>query len=521
MDQFNEASGLDQNHEQSVDDPNVWIVTMPFFSHVVSASRLARQISRQGISVTLFGAKDDIRRLETIGDRDLTNWSQEASGITVRSLEISSTKLADTVGGGQRILGPVAQAVQAFEQILTEALDENSTSKPTYVIIDFLLPAALSIAFNLKVPACPFIPFSAGFVATNYYVKRLALGNRLAMPDSFAGMDSEVQQEVISLPGLPLMRMCDVNPISFKDSPVYELGWKLAGTLEKADVLLLSGFHELEPRAYEELTRMLNPRSGCKNGRTLTNVWPIGPLFDISSDTEQRSTTVTEGIDEEAISCIKFLDSHPPSSVVYVAFGTDLNLRREQIQELAYGLESSQRPFLCVLHPPKKSSLSEEEVQDAVSVIPEDCLARIGDKGMFAKWAPQMDVLSHPSTGAFMSHCGYNSVVETVCLGVPILAWPFQYDQFMNCRHLVDGVEISMEVSPGLLPGGLVDRMCVEKSITTLFESEEGLALRNRCLEMKQRAQMSVGAQGSSTRNMEALVALIKGLAKLNLSNSS
>ncbi|KAG6558165.1 hypothetical protein Mapa_000346 [Marchantia paleacea] len=494
--------------------PIVWLVPLPFLSHVMCFTHLARNLASHGLRVALFISEEDLQRLLNAQKNMLDSWKLEGLDIQLRVLKLDEAIIADGgVGGNARFVNPIYQADDAFEKTLTSEL--QSESKPTCVIVDFWMPGPRETAAKFGIPGWTFCSFSAAYLSIYTYLSHLETVGVLKLPDNI--QDKRCEEEMISLPGLPVMRLHDLGSVFFKDDPLNAPGRRNGPSLQNSDVILLSGFFELEPRQTRGLERLLKAYA-VRNCRKAPHIWHIGPTFLFLSSSKGPEA-VRVGADEKHPS-IKFLDSQPASSVVFVAFGSDVNHTRKQIHEIAYGLENSQQPFLCVLHPPKKGS--DVQADDIFLVIPQDCLARTRGRGLFVQsYVPQMEVLSHPSTGAFISHCGQNSLLETVSMGVPILAWPCLYDQSMNCRFLVDEAQLALEICPGLLQGGYVDRKQIETSIHSLFHTKEGSALKQRAFEMKQKAREALGENGSSTKNMQALLDLIEGLAKANQKKSA
>ncbi|KAG6556467.1 hypothetical protein Mapa_002412 [Marchantia paleacea] len=488
--------------------PRVWLVPLPFFSHVLCMTNFARQLASCGLSVTLFVSEDDLRRLK-IAQKNLTeNWELQGLDIQPRILDIGPTHLAAGVGGTERFFTLFFRIEDAFKEILKKEVQTDS--RPTCVIADFWMPGAREVAAKYDVPAWTFSTFSVAYIASFAYMNHLQSTGMFKLPATFK--DKSCEEEVISLPGFPLMRFHDMGEPFFRDDPLYSYSIRNAPTMQQCDVLLQSGFLELEPRQTQELNRLLKAYA-LINGRKAPQVYHIGPTFPFLSR-NNGPEAVKAGAADEVHPSIIFLDSQPASSVVFLAFGSDVNHTKQQIHEIAYGLENSQQPFICVLHPPKRES--DVQVDDIFSVIPEGCVARTRGRGLFVQsFAPQMEILSHPSTGDFVSHCGQNSVLEGVATGVPVLAWPCLYDQSLNCRFLVDEAQLALEICPGLLQcGGYVDRKQIEASIHTLFHTEEGSALRRRASEMKLKAEAALGPNGSSTKNVQAVCSMLEGIAK-------
>ncbi|KAK6934898.1 UDP-glucuronosyl/UDP-glucosyltransferase [Dillenia turbinata] len=190
-------------------------------------------------------------------------------------------------------------------------------------------------------------------------------------------------------------------------------------------------------------------------------VWGVGPLLpdeywnsagSLIHDGKVRTNRKSNHSEEEIID---WLDSKPHGSVIYVSFGSELSPTPEECAELASALESTTRPFIWVIQrntgrgPPPGllgKKLCSEEPDDGY--YPHGLDAKVGSRGLIIHgWAPQLLILSHPSTGGFLSHCGWNSTVEAIGRGVPILAWPIRGDQFFNAKLLISHLKIGSMVT--------------------------------------------------------------------------
>lgn len=168
------------------------------------------------------------------------------------------------------------------------------------------------------------------------------------------------------------------------------------------------------------------------------SVLPIGPLLPPAYF--KPETPKTQRMDpEERVECLKWLDSQPKVSVLFISFGSVSSLRAAQITALAKGLEESGQKFLYVCRPPSKVD-GRDPIDGGLEpskYLPEDFEERIKGQGFLVPgWAPQLEVLSHPAIGGFLTHCGWNSMLESLCKGVPLLAWPLQAEQRMNGRYV-------------------------------------------------------------------------------------
>ncbi|XP_028754673.1 UDP-glycosyltransferase 73C6-like [Neltuma alba] len=195
-------------------------------------------------------------------------------------------------------------------------------------------------------------------------------------------------------------------------------------------------------------------------------VWGIGPLLpeqywksagSILHDREVRTNRRSSVTEDEVI---QWLDSKPRGSILYVAFGTEVGPTMEEYALLAEALESSDQPFIWVLQPgagrmgPPPGVVEGEPGSDEhepEGYFPHGLDSRVGQRGLIIRgWAPQLLILSHPSTGGFLSHCGWNSTVEALGRGVPILAWPIRGDQHHDAKLVVQHLKVGYKVSDNL-----------------------------------------------------------------------
>lgn len=160
---------------------------------------------------------------------------------------------------------------------------------------------------------------------------------------------------------------------------------------------------------------------------------PVGPLSSSIVPAKNFKGHSNENYDDVGDECLKWLDEQPPTSVVYVNFGTTgfNKFSTEMVHELALGLEGSQARFLWVLRPPP--GLSAEEAE---RVLPSGFEERVKGRGLITRgWAPQLQILEHRATGAFLMQGGWNSTLETICRGVPFIAWATFADQPTNVKY--------------------------------------------------------------------------------------
>ncbi|GLJ08757.1 hypothetical protein SUGI_0095200 [Cryptomeria japonica] len=232
----------------------------------------------------------------------------------------------------------------------------------------------------------------------------------------------------------------------------------------------------------------------------------VGPVF-LPNFLEGRDLNGVVSLSEQDESCLKWLDAQEPGSVIYVSFGSLAVKSNEQLEELAVGLEKSEQPFLWVLRM--------DIVGGKPGTLPEGFVERTKDRGLIVKWVSQVKVLSYPSVGGFLTHSGRNSCLESMSMGVPMLGWPYFFDQFLDCRFCKDMWKIGMDLEGVAADESLVvEREEIEKGVRKLMEGREGEELRKRGRELKEAAFKVVGEGGSSFLNLNRLIHDIAQLSK-------
>uniref|UniRef100_A0A0D9W319 Glycosyltransferase n=1 Tax=Leersia perrieri TaxID=77586 RepID=A0A0D9W319_9ORYZ len=223
----------------------------------------------------------------------------------------------------------------------------------------------------------------------------------------------------------------------------------------QTDAVLVNTVAELEPDGLAMLRRTLK-----------VPVWPVGPLTR-AADAEPH--------DDDAV--LRWMDAQPPRSVLYVSFGTDGTIRAEHMLELAAALKSSGRRFVWKIND-----------ADDVTLLPEgfEERARTEDTGFLIHgWAPQVRILAHASTGAFLSHCGWNSVLESVSCGVPMVGWPLSAEQFYNVMVLEE-LGVCVEVARGKTDDTVVERKRLAEVMETVMgETAKGDDMRRRVWQVR------------------------------------
>ncbi|VAH15157.1 unnamed protein product [Triticum turgidum subsp. durum] len=270
----------------------------------------------------------------------------------------------------------------------------------------------------------------------------------------------------------------------------------LDGDSEKPPTYVLANtFDAMEPDALASL-------------RPHVEVVSVGPVLSFLHDGHEGNSP-NDLFDHDGEGYLHWLDTKPAKSVVYISFGSTSVMSKTQVAEIADAMSQSNRPFLWVL---RKDNCRDKDEGDAIKGLLATASAATYDDddddagGMVVEWCDQARVLSHPSVGCFVTHCGWNSTLERVACGVPIVAAPQYSDQGTNAwlveRALGVGVRATARAEDGVLEAGEL-RRCVE-----IATSE---AVTSRAASWKEEARVAVADGGGSDRSLMEFVQRIAG----------
>ena len=189
------------------------------------------------------------------------------------------------------------------------------------------------------------------------------------------------------------------------------------------------------------------------------------------------------------------LEEEDKCSVLYVAFGSQAEVSNEQLEEIAIGLEESMVSFLWVI---RKDDWG----------VPDGFEERVKGRGMVVReWVDQREILMHEGVGGFVSHCGWNSVLESICAGVPIAAWPMMAEQHLNARMVEEEIKVGLRVETcdGRVRG-FVRREGLRKTVKELMEGERGKDARKKVRVLALMAREAVQEGGSSWSALDSLI---------------
>uniref|UniRef100_A0A0D9VXQ6 Glycosyltransferase n=1 Tax=Leersia perrieri TaxID=77586 RepID=A0A0D9VXQ6_9ORYZ len=371
---------------------------------------------------------------------------------------------------------------------------EASASSFTCVVYDTFAPWAGRVAREAGLPAVAFSTQSCAVSAVYHYVHE----GKLAVPPR-AEAEAEAAEVVRSaaLAGLPEMERWELPSFVLDDVPYPTLAVFAVGQFAdtgKDDWVLFNSFDELESEVLAGLSTQWKARA-------------IGPCVPLpAAGGAAGSLTYGANLIDPEDTCMPWLDTKPPRSVAYVSFGSFASLGAEQTEELARGLLASGKPFLWVVRATEESRLPRHLL---------DAATASGD-ALVVRWSPQLDVLAHQATGCFVTHCGWNSTLEALGFGVPMVALPLWTDQPTNAL-LVDrawgaGVRARRDDAAGMFLRGEIER-CVRAVMDGREDEEQGRAarVRDEARRWSGLARAAVAPGGSSDRSLDEFVDFLRG----------
>lgn len=234
---------------------------------------------------------------------------------------------------------------------------------------------------------------------------------------------------------------------------------------------------------------------------TVPRIFPVGPVLDLAGPIEWHP----ERDQQDRI--MKWLNNQPRSSVVFLCFGSMGSLGRSQLREIAIGLERSGFRFLWSIREPPKGKLDlPGEYASVEEILPEGFLNRTAEIGLVCGWVPQVTILANQAIGGFVSHCGWNSILESLWYGVPIATWPIYAEQQMNAFELVAelGLAVEIRVDYRSESGDMVLAEELERGIKRLMDGDD--EVRRKVKEMSEKSRMAVMENGSSYASLTSLI---------------
>ncbi|XWS60681.1 hypothetical protein CRYUN_Cryun07bG0057000 [Craigia yunnanensis] len=447
---------------------HVLVVIYPAQGHINPLIQFAKRLASKGVKVTLATTPYTIK------------------SIHVNTISIEPISDGFDEGGFKQ--APCLEAyLESFKTVGSKTLAElivkfnNSGTPVSCIVYDSLLSWALDVAKEFGIYAAIMLTNSASVCSLYWQIHQ----GRLTLP---------MKQETLaaSMSGLPSLGFSDLP--SFLAQPTNHYAYlalildKLSA-LDENDWVFCNSFEELE----SELVK------------ALMGLWPvvmIGPMvpsFYLDRQIEGDTSYGASLWKQDNVQCLKWLDSKPLKSVVYVSFGSMASISTKQFEEIAWGLKASNMPFLWVA----------KEFEDELLF---EFIDSSGERGLFVTWCNQLEVMAHQAVVCFITHCGWNSILEGLSLGVPMVGVPQWSDQPTNAKFLADVWKVGVRAKTD---EGIVTREELEKCLREVMVGEGNGEIKSNASKWKEHAKRAVSIGGSSDRNIDEFIAkLLKSKEK-------
>ncbi|KAJ9553539.1 hypothetical protein OSB04_017584 [Centaurea solstitialis] len=481
-----------QNHQgNDAIQPHVLIFPIPFQGPVNCALKLAELICLSGIHVTFLNTNHIhgplLRHTDVLSRFSrYPNFKFETvpDGLE-HERPVSGDGFMEVMSAVDDVSKPIFR-----EMMVSGSLSRKSERPVTVMIPDACFSFAVDIGVEASVPVICFETVSPCCLWSCY----LNLPTLIEAGDiPFKGRD--LDELVTSVPGTEhILRRRDLASFCRSDdisTPVIELIVKEARSVPRAQGLIVNTFQELDDLI---LTNMQN---------LCPNIYPIGPLHSLHKAQlvapSSPETTFSNSVWKEDRTCLSWLDKHSPKTVVYVSIGSLATMTIDQLLEIWHGVANSGNPFLWVRRPGSIIGGFDD------SLVPSELLEHTKEMGCIVDWAPQEEVLAHGAIGAFLTHSGWNSTIESIMEGVPMICWPYFVDQQVNSRFVEEVWKVGIDMKD------TCDRLIVEKAVRDVMETSRDMFAQS-ANNWANLAKKSISEKGSSSMNLARLIDDIKSM---------
>ncbi|XP_039164809.1 7-deoxyloganetin glucosyltransferase-like [Eucalyptus grandis] len=470
-----------------IQKPHAVCIPYPAQGHINPMLNLAKLLHHRGFHVTFVNTEyNHSRLLRSRGPSSLDG----LPSFRFRTIPdgLPPSDVADATQDIPALCQSTSKFCLPYFRDLLERLNEESTTSGSppvsCVVSDGVMSFTLDAAEAIGVPEVLFWTTSAcGFMGYVQY-RNLVDKGLTPLKDASYLTNGYLDTIIDWIPGMRNIRLRDLPSFIQTTNPddlMIHFVLRETERAKRASAIVFNTFDRLEHEVLDALKA------------TFPSICTLGPLHLLTEQLPDDDTkSIGSNLWKEDLGCLEWLDSKPPGSVVYVNFGSITVMSPTQLVEFAWGLANSGQMFLWVIRP--------DLVVGDTAILPSEFSATTRERSLLASWCPQERVLNHPAVGGFLTHSGWNSTIESITAGVPMLCWPFFAEQQTNCRYSCEEWGIGMEID------GDVKRDKVEKQVRELMEGETGKEMKRKAMEWQEMAREATRPSGSSCLNLDEVM---------------
>nr|AFJ52972.1 UDP-glycosyltransferase 1 [Linum usitatissimum] len=452
------------------DGPHVVVLSFPFGTHAAPLLAVVKRLAALSPAThfSFFGTEQS----------NASAFKNQAAAVS-ESPNLRAHMVWNGIPEGYELTGRPQEAIEMFMKAAPgefrkgiEAAVEESGRKVSWLVTD----AFYWFASEMGIPWIAFWTAGPNSLSAHLHTDPLreALGS---VPDAVVGREEETLKGIVA--GMSKLRFRDLPEGVVKgnlQSIFSTMLHNMATHLPKAAAVFINSFHALDPTITDDLSSKLN---------NFLNIGPFHLLYPSPASKEQQ---------QQPSDCISWLNDqrHLPASVAYLSFGSVVTPPPHELAAVAEALEASKVPFIWSLKEHSKAHL------------PDGFLDWSKGNGVVVPWAPQMEVLGHQAVGVFITHCGWNSVLESIAGGVPMICRPFFGDQIINSQMVEKVWEIGVN-----LEGGAFTKSGLVSCLDRVLRQEEGKKVRVNTRHLREKAEEATQSKGSSSADFFKLVELV------------
>ncbi|GAV56820.1 UDPGT domain-containing protein [Cephalotus follicularis] len=473
------------NMEPHLLPPRVLLFPLPCQGNVNSMLNLAQLLSLAGLHVTFLNSDHNHDRL--VRYTDIQARFTCYPGFQFKT--ITDGLPVEHPRNGESFMEMCYALNSVTRPLFRDMLVSGQFGLVNCIIADGIMGYTIDVADEVGIPIFHFRSISACCFWACFSIPQMIEAGEIPIKGNEA-MDVLIR----SVPGMETFLRSRDLPSFCRSSDVSNPSLQLIMTetrqSPRARALILNTFEDLEGPILSQI------RTQCPTTYT------IGPLHahrktrlaKHATNTLQRSSN-SSSLWEVDRSCMTWLDQQPLQSVVYISFGSLAVLTRDQLIEFWYGVVNSKKNFLWVRRLDSTPGNKEGESED----IPVELVEGTKERGYMVGWAPQEEVLAHKAVGGFLTHSGWNSTLESIVAGVPMVCWPYFFDQQLNSRFVSEVWKLGLDMKD------LCDRTIVEQMLNDLMVERRQEFVKSTA-EMARLSRKSVSEGGSSYSNLDRLI---------------